>query len=210
MKIRKKQIMEIIDSGGNLIGNKDVPTSGADLDSQANHTSDYNAKISAQPYRYDMLGRFGFSLLPFMEEGKETADQTEFLNDVAKLMYEKYMETLEYYYRNPNKLKPDFRMQSEKDFNSQPEERKKMDFQWARKLIKIVEKHFDESFKDQKKIDESKVAEDKMIDKKSETEISKKAADNTINDKKISQIAGLINKLDKKDINKLKNLLEDN
>ena len=62
--------------------------------------------------------------------------------------------------------------------------------------------------KNQEKIDESKVVEDKMVDKKSEDEISKKTEDNTIKDKKITQIAGLINKLDQKDVDKLKNLLE--
>ena len=57
-------------------------------------------------------------------------------------------------------------------------------------------------------IDESKVVEDKMINKKSEDEISKKTDNSDIKDKKIQKVAGLINKLDKKDIDKLINLLE--
>jgi hypothetical protein len=232
-----------------------------------------NVKIGTQPFRYDMLGRFGFTLLPFFE-GKENQGQTELLNDLAKLMYDKYMETLEYYYRNPNKLKSDFRMHSEHDFETQPEDKKKIDFEWAKKVAKLVEKHFENAFKEPEQIDENNnlsfgfdddikqnlrklglddqrveqlidlhtkwlemvrdkysaediaqklftynqnlnkvneaaVIEDKVVDKRSEDEISKKSDGNDIKGKQLEKIAGLINKkLVKKDIDKLINLLE--
>ena len=104
MKIKKEQLQEIIDSDGELIGVDDVPTNGADLESQANNTTDYNAKVGHQPYRYDMLGRFGFTLLPFFEGVEETGPD-DLLDELAKYMYERYMEILEHYYRNPQKLK---------------------------------------------------------------------------------------------------------
>ena len=206
MKIRKKEIMEVIDSNGELIGNNNIPTTGSDLESQANNTTDYNQKIGTQPYRYDMLGRFGFSLLPFME-GKEDQSQQDLLYELSDLMHEKFAEVQEYYYRHPNKLKSDFRKSKDDDYKHD-EECEKNDIYWAKKAIKIFEKYFEKSMKNQEKIDESKVVEDKMVDKKSEDEISKKTEDNTIKDKKITQIAGLINKLDQKDVDKLKNLLE--
>ena len=132
---------------------------------------------------------------------------------MAELAYDRYMEILEYYYRNPNKLKSDFRIMSEKDFNTQPDDKKEKNFECAKKMIKTVEKHFENAFKEPENIDEGNVVEDKMvedkiIDKKNEDEMSKKTEDKEVREKKIEKIAGLINKLEKKDIDSLINLLE--
>jgi hypothetical protein len=207
MDIKKKDLNEIIDGNGDLIGNNAIPQFGSDLESQAGGTSDKNAKIGTQPFRYDMLGRFGFTLMPFME-GKENQEQQELIDDLAKLMYDKYLETLEYYFRHPNKLKSDYRLHSEHDFNSQPDDRKEIDYSWAKRVIKIIEQHFENAFTNLENIDEGKVIEDKVMDKRAEDEISKKTEDSDIKDKKLEKVAGLINKLDKKDIDKLINLLE--
>jgi hypothetical protein len=75
MKLKKKDIDEIINTNGELIGKEAIPTNGADLESQANNTTDYNAKIGQQPFRYDMLGRFGFTLMPFMEGEEKNQSQ---------------------------------------------------------------------------------------------------------------------------------------
>jgi len=209
MRIKKKELFEIIDSNGDLIGKNDIPQSGSDKETQANNTTDYNSKIGQQPFRYDMLGRFGFTLLPFFEGKEYNQGQQELMNDLAKLMYDKYMETLEYYYRNPNKLKSDFRLHSEHDFESQPEDKKKIDVEWARKVADLVQKHFENAFKEPEQIDEAAVIEDKVVDKKTEDEISNKSEDKEVKEKAIEKIAGLINKkLEKSEINKLINLLE--
>ena len=212
MKLTKRQLKEIIDSNDDLIGNDDIPKSGSNLETQANNTTDYNSKVGQQPFRYDMLGRFGFTLLPFFE-GKNADDidpnDVPILKDLAELMYEKYMETLEYYYRNPNKLKSDFRMHSEHDFESQPEDRKKMDFDWAKKVIALVHPYLEDKEVEKKSVDEGKVIEDKVVGKKDEDEISKKDTDKGVREKKMEKIADLISKkLDKQDIDKLINLLE--
>ena len=212
MKIKKKDLLEIIDSNGELIGKDNTPKNGSDLETQASNTTDYNQKIGQQPFRYDMLGKFGFTLLPFFE-GKESQEQLELMNDLAKLAYDRYMEILEYYYRNPNKLKSDFRIMSEKDFDTQPDDKKEQNFKCAKNMIKIVEKHFENAFKESDKIDEAtviedKVIEDKIVDKKSEDEISNKTEDNEVRNKKLEKIAGLIDKLDKDAKNKIANLLE--
>lgn len=207
MKFKKKDLLEIIDANGELIGQNDVPSSGADLDSAANNTTDYNTKIGQQPMRWNTMSLMGFNMMPFYE-GKEDEADTGLFDDLAKLMYDKYMETLEYYYRNPNKLKSDFRMMSEKDFNSQPEERRKIDDEWVMKIINTIKPHVEKSFGKSESLDESAVLEDKMVDKKSEDEISTKSEDKDVQEKKIEKIAGLINKLEKGDINKLINLLE--
>jgi hypothetical protein len=189
MKLTKQKLLEIIDSNGDLIGKNDTPTTGSDLETQASNTTDYNAKIGQQPFRYDMLGRFGFTLLPFFE-GKEDKGQSELLQDLADLMHEKYMGVLRYYYKNPNKLKPDYRKASEGEHS---EEFKIIDMEWARKIVKLIEPHFEKAFKDPENIDESKIAEenvieDKLVDKKSEDEISNKTEDKEVRDKKLEKI----------------------
>ena len=222
--IKKKDISEVIDSYGELIGRDDVPKNGADLESQANNTTDYNAKVHAQPFRYDMLGRFGFTMLPFFESEEEPEiddSEIDVLNDLAKLMYEKYKETLEYYFRNPNKLKSDFRLHSEVDFDSQPEEKKKIDYDWAKKIIALLNSHMNEVLSPEK-VDASQkgtlaaggegldeaIVQEKVLTKKDEDELANKSDSKEVREKKIEKIAGLINKLDKKDVDKLINLLE--
>ena len=164
MKLKKKDLLEIINTNGELIGKEDIPNNGSDLESVANNTTDYNAKISTQPYRYDMLGRFGFTLMPFME-GKE--NKTISNDKIIKLLHDMFRKTLEYYYRNPNKLKSDFRVLSQD--NASDEEREKIEDYWANVVQKMLEPHFDD---ESENIDETKVSEDKMVDKKSEDEIS--------------------------------------
>jgi hypothetical protein len=203
MKLTKRELTEIINSNGELIGSDGIPTTGADLESQANNTTDYNAKVGQQPFRYDMLGRFGFTLLPFFE-GEENQEQLELFSELQELMYERYVEILKFYYKNPNKLKSDYRKISDGngDIN------KEVNSEYAKKIIKIVEKHFEDAFEEPNQIDEAKVVEDKVIGKKSDTEMTKKSEDMDVREKKLEKIADLINKLDKKDIDKLKNLLE--
>jgi len=202
MEIKKKDLKEIIDGNGDLIGNNAIPQFGSDLESQAGGTSDKNAKIGQQPFRYDMLGRFGFTLMPFME-GKENEEQTNLLNDLEELMYERYVEILKFYYKNPNKLKVDYRK-----ISSGTDPRKEINTVYGKKIMKIIEKHFEKAFKEPEQIDETVVAEDSVIPEKTKKGITNKSDDNEVRDKKLRKIAGLINKLDKKDFNKIINLLE--
>jgi len=203
------ELREIIDGNGELIGNNDVPSSGADLETAANNTTDYNQRASQQPYRYDMMGRFGFNLMPFYE-GVESVgdDDSPILKDLAKIMYQQYMETLEYYFRNPNKLKSDFRKKNKETFENQSENGMKIDMDLAKKIMKTLEPHFEKAYGKPDKIAEGKVVEDKMINVKTEDEISKRGEDNDIKDKKLIKIAGLINKMSQTDVNKIINLLE--
>lgn len=201
MKFTKNKINEIINSNDELIGSDAIPQNGSDLESQSNGTTDMNVSKSAQPFRYDMLGRFGFTLLPFFE-GKENQEQTEMLNDLINLMYDRYKEILEFYYRNPNKLKSDFRKLS----SGESDPKKEVNVEYAKMIIKIVEKHFENAFKTN--IDESEVHEDKVVNDKTENELSKKTEDSDIKSKRIEKIAGLIGKLNKNDVDKLINLLE--
>jgi hypothetical protein len=211
MIFKKKDINEIIDSNGELIGANATPTTGSDLETQASNTTDYNAKVAAQPFRYDMLGRFGFTMMPFMESSEAESNKIDInFNELVKLIHDVYLETLEYYYRNPNKLKNDFRILSKDDIDNDSDECKAIENVWNEKLTKLIKPFLDNEIKTSEKIDEGNVIEDKVISTKSEDELSKKGEDKELKDKKLEKIAGLINKLDKNDVNKLINLLERN
>lgn len=211
MKLTKKQIDEIVDIDGDLIGVDDIPQNGADLESQAHGTTDQNVTIGHQPYRYDMLGRFGFTLLPFFE-GVEDAKPDDLLDELAEYMYKRYMEILEHYYRNPQKLKNDFRKKSKLSFEE--DESNEIDYETAEKILEIVKKHFGKSMKEldenlKEGVNENAFVEGKMLGKKEgDKDVVSKSDDRGVRDSKLEKIAGLINKLDKEEVKKIKNLLE--
>lgn len=62
----------------------------------------------------------------------------ELLNKLSKLMYDKYLETLKYYYNNPEKLESDFKLHSNCNFDTQPKNKQKVDYKWAKKIINII------------------------------------------------------------------------
>jgi hypothetical protein len=206
MKLKKKEINEIINGSGDLIGGNDIPTHGSDLETQAGGSSNKNAKIGTQPFRYDMLGRFGFTLMPFMEGEDKNSEQQQLFDDLVDLMNQRYLDLLGRYYRNPNDVKIDYRKYSkEKQISQEVEEYNK---EWAEKALNIFQKHFEDAISDEiETIDESSVLAEKMVSKK-EDEITEKSEDKELRDKKIKKIAGLINKLEKKDIDNLINLIE--
>ena len=212
MKLIKREICEIVDGNGDLIGSDAIPKHGSDLDTQASHTTDYNMKIGTQPFRYDMMGRFGFTLLPFFE-GKGETTENDLIYELGELMYEKYLETIKYYYKNPNKLKSDYRKYNKCDFSSIPSNKKNIDIEWANKIMVVVMNNFEKNFETKNNLDENTIVEkdiveDTLVDKLNDVELSNKDKSNDIIDKNIKTIAGLINKMDKEDINKLINLLE--
>ena len=210
MELKKKDLLEIIDGNGELIGSDNMPTVDANADTQAKGTTDVNAKIGTQPFRYDMLGRFGFTLMPFMEGEDKNQGQAELENDLVDLMNQRYIDILSHYKRNPQSIKSDYRKHVTDGEIS--DETMKYSVGYADKVLKIIEKHFEEQFKNldeqfQENLVEGKVAEDKMVDKK-EDEMLNKSEDGDVREKKLEKIAGLINRLEKKDIDKLINLLE--
>lgn len=209
MKLTKKKIDEIIDKDGDLIGTEDTPTNGANLETQANNFTDYNVKVAHQPYRYDMLGRFGFTLLPFFE-GKEVDNENPIVETLASQLFEFYKDILEKYYRHPEKLKSDFRKISKKDYEGGPEE---FGFEPAKKIFDAIKPEFEKSLKDlddnmKENIDESVFHEEKVLSKRDKKDLADKKKDNEMIDKKAKKIADLINKLDKDQVKKIKNLLE--
>ena len=83
--ITKSNIKEIIDSSNNLIGTGDVPSNGPNKETQADKTTDYNARVHGQNYKNDFLGRFGFYF--YESEGQykpEIVEELEFVVGEAK------------------------------------------------------------------------------------------------------------------------------
>lgn len=192
--MKKSQIQEIIDGDGNLIGTDGTPKTGKDRETDAKKTTDYNATVHGQNFKNDFLGRFGF----YFYESED--DASKLRNDLAALMFNKFRETLSYYHEHPDMLKRDF--EKDVDFYSQPEEDKEIDFEWADKVMDIIEPHL------KKKLDESKVVEDKVVEKKKDEMKSKKDDDHELT-AKAKKLAELINDLPKDQRNKLKNIIED-
>jgi hypothetical protein len=211
MKVTKKAVDEIVDLNGDLIDLDDVPQNGSNLETAANNTTDYNAKVGHQPFRYDMLGRFGFTLLPFFEGEDKLAKlnqgQAELENDIVDLLNERFTAFLEQYYKNPQSLKTDHRKYvKDKEVD---EDAMKETVKWADKVLKIVEEHFGKAFSKLEKIDENSFIEGKILDKKDDKELTGERKKNKdVLDKKAQKIADLINKLDKDEVKKIKNLLE--
>lgn len=202
MKLTKKQLSEIIDSDGDLIGIEDAPTNGSNLDTQASHTTDHNLNIGNQPFTFNSLSRFGFMMMPFYEGKNDEQSQTQITADLYDIIFGRFSEILKYYYKNPNLLKSDYRKLDDKNDDIQKEENLKV----VEKIINLINNYTDKSTEN---IDESQVVEDTMIDKKSEDEISKRSEASEIKEKNIEKIAGLINKkLSKKDVSKLITLIE--
>ena len=199
------RIVEIVDDNGELIGLNTTPESGSDLETVASKTTDQNTGIGHQPDRYDMMARFGFLSMPFYE-GVEGEDET--LNEIDNKIYEFVLESMKGYYKNPNKLKTDYRNIYNKGLNEAPSGINDYVKSISDGVLDIVEAFIKKGV-NKDNISESNVAEDKMIDTRNEDELSKRSDDNNIKDKNIKNVAGLINrKLDKNDIDKLITLLE--
>lgn len=202
------RIKEIVDGNGELIGAVSTPESGSDLETVAPKTTDDNIRIAHQPYRYDMMARFGFLGMPFYENKEGEEDKV--LSEIDNLLHKSKISMLEHYYKNPNKLKADFRYQKNKKINELPIVTRKNIEEITDNVLNIVEKFLKEAY-DKKNINEIAVVEDKVIEDKSENEIAKKSDPKEIRDKNIVNIAGLITKkLGKEDIDKLITLLETN
>ena len=80
-EFKKQDIQEIIDDDDNLIGTNDAPEVGNDKDTEASHTTDYNAKVHSQNFKNDFLGRFGFYF--YESEGQDKPEIVEELEYVV-------------------------------------------------------------------------------------------------------------------------------
>lgn len=197
--MRKKDIHEIIDSDDNLIGTESKPEASNNATTMANGTTDQNALMHGQNFKNDFLGRFGFT---FFAESEEN-DDGNLREKIAKIMYGKYLQSLDYYHENPDKLKSDYELHLSGEDIDFDDNMNDVDYEWADAILKIIDPHM----KDQ--IDESTVSEEKILDKgKKNTGMNKDRDDDRELNSKAKRVADLIDKLPKEDQEKIKKIME--
>lgn len=210
MKIN--DVNEIVNADGEIISsNNDEPVGGSNAETRANGTTDDNVSISHQPFRYDMLGRFGFTMMPFFEND----DDNNLRNDIAELINNHFMDIIEYYVKNPNKLKNDYKKLKNVPFDEQDDEIRTNTMNWVDKIMDVLKNEVGSSLDDlNENLREFSINENEgtLVKKQklSDDEINLKKKDHELVDNQIKKIAGLINKTfntDNKD--KLRKLLED-
>jgi len=81
--ITKKDIQEVIDDNNNLIGTDDLPSTGSNKETEAGHTTDYNARVHGQNYKNDFLGRFGFY---FYESEDKNNEYPQVVKDIRAIV----------------------------------------------------------------------------------------------------------------------------
>ena len=198
MKITK--LYEVVNSSGELIGSDSIPHYGSDLETNANNTTDYNMGIGSQKFKYNSMAMMGFNMIPFYE-GKEGEDiKTDLMDKLSEYIYSYYVDILKYYYKNPNKIKSDYRIKSDQDFSEV--DNIEQYYNVSEDIMNIIKPYL--------KNDAEKIDEDFMIKEKNNNEFANKSEDKELSVKKINNIAGLLNKLDKKDLKKIIDLLEVN
>jgi hypothetical protein len=191
-------INEVIDADGGLIGSDNVPKTGPNMSTVSKKITDYNMAVGHQPFGDSMMGYFGSVMLPFFE-GEGSDEKNKDLTDTLEILRKFYEELMKHYYKNPNSLKNDFRIYTEKETISKD----------VVKYFEVYAKEIVKKFGDKpSSVDESIVDEDTIVDKKIDNFLSAKSNDRDITDKSVTKIAGLINKLDNGSKNKLKNLIE--
>lgn len=192
--MRKKDINEIIDGDDNLIGSMTQPAGGANKETEASKTTDYNASVHGQNFKNDFLGRFGF----WFYESKE--DDGIIKEKLAKLFYGKFLQSLDYYHENPELL--------EKDYNTHLvsnginfDNMDSIDHSWADEAMKII------SPITKDKIDENQELQEELVEPKDKNLKKEKDDDNELSTKE-KKVADLIDKLSDSEKEKIKGILE--
>jgi len=67
----------------------------------------------------------------------------ELLNELAKLMYDKYRDLLKYFGTHPGEAERDYKRKTEENINFYNDEEAglKTDYKWAKKIMDIIEPH---------------------------------------------------------------------
>lgn len=185
--MKKREIQEVLDSDGNLIGSDDQPSNNPNEIGAAG-TTDHNAGIGHQHFAHDFLGRFGFYMYNEGEGDEHASSTNDLLNSIAREAYNYFMNDED----NPTAFEA-----MEKDMQ---------DFylNFAKKVIgilntkkeDIVEPNLSES-------EISKMIED-TITNKIDRSIFKKTEDNDLLDPKVKvKLKNLLSKLSTDDKSEL-------
>jgi hypothetical protein len=121
---------------------------------------------------------------------------------MVRIMYEKFLETLEYYHKNPDLLAADYKEHFADGINKE-DKVDGTDEKWANKVMDLIEPFM------KKKLDESTTVEEALVDKKESVMKEKKGDDHeVISKEKIKMISDKFG-LKKKEIENIVNIIED-
>ena len=90
--MKKREIQEVLDSDGNLIGGDDKPANNPN-EIGADGTTDHNAGIGHQHFAHDFLGRFGFYMFNEGEGDGDGMPTDELINNIAREAYNYFVNT---------------------------------------------------------------------------------------------------------------------
>ncbi len=83
--MKKKKIMEILDSNEVIIGTDDKPQVDPNADTQSNQTTDRAVRMGTQPFDDKFWGTFGFSLYETLTEDQVNKIDTISEEDLVKI-----------------------------------------------------------------------------------------------------------------------------
>jgi ribosomal protein L17 len=181
MGMKKGKLLEILDGDNNIIGTDDKPQVSPNNDTEAQGTTDHNAKMGHQDFNNDYLGKFGYYF--FENEGSDTLK-----TKIAKEAYN--------FFDSDSEL-------THEPFEQFPEEKKSHYLAFAEKVIALFEQKAEKTLSE---VELRKIAED-VIAKRKDRSFAKKKDDNDIVDKS-KKIKDLFRDLTKDEKTKLLKTLE--
>lgn len=181
--MKKREIYEILDSDGNLIGADDKPANNPN-EISADGTTDHNAAIGHQHFAHDFLGRFGFYMYNEGEGDDNASSTDDVLNKIAR-------EAYTYFEGDNDNLTPYIEL-------SQEIKNKYLGF--ASKVISILNEKPEKSVEPTLSESElSKMIED-VITQRTDKSLSNKKGDNDILDNKVKEkLKSLLSNLSDRD-----------
>lgn len=200
--MKKKEIIEVLDSDGNLIGQDDMPHSNPN-EISADGTTDHNAAIGHQHFAHDFLGRFGFNMYNESEGADDSGSTDELLKEIAELCFEYRKGILEEIHFDPNKF-GDYNVLSQKEFDDLTPEESKSSFEFAKKIVSLL--HGKSKKKEEPTLTESEISKmiEDVITKRDDDKSIVKKNDNDILDSKVKdKIKSLLSTLSDTDKSEL-------
>jgi hypothetical protein len=194
--MKKKKIMEIVDSNEVIIGSDDKPQVDPNAVTQSSQMTDRNANMAHQQYNDNFWGTFGFSLY-------ENDEKKPLVDKLAELMFLRFQEWVSALDGAEDGVANEFakwKKTASKSFSELKDEDKKSDYKWANRIMEILKNK--ESKKDNKILSNDemkKIAEDVITKNRNNDKlINKDKIKNTdILQKKATKINDIVKDLSK-------------
>lgn len=191
----RKDVHEIIDGNNDLIGGEDIPKTGSDVQTRVSGITDKNVNQSRQPFTYDMIGGLGYMMFPFFESEDENSG---LLESIGGVIGEYNRKKIVEYFKNPNKLKLEYRNRVNESNISSDE------MLLAGTVLEIIKEKYNNKLNE---INSKQVVEEVVVDKRDDDVMNLKKDDNDILDVKAKKIVDVLSKIDTVILDKVINIL---